>query len=225
MLTKRLIGVILLRDGRAVKSKQFKDYRDVGDPVSQCKIYYNNGIDEIVILNTQPEKSIWPLVEVLEEASKKCFIPIAVGGGIACMGDVSTLFSKGCEKVVIRTHTSLIPEIASAYGKQAVVQCIDGPGQDNQEFRGSGVCIIETQAGEVIMQSTTRDGMMCGYDPQRYESEVPIVRLGGCGNYQHMADAFAAGADACAASSIFAFTDSNPYRAKSFLRNAGYNVR
>ncbi len=225
MLTKRLIAVILLRDGRAVKSRQFKDYRDVGNPVSQSRIYYANGIDELVILNTQPEKGISPLMDVLEEVSKRCFIPVAVGGGIKCIGDVTQLFSKGCEKVVIRTHAELIPEIAQQFGKQAAVQCIDGPGQDNFPIRGAGVRIIDTEAGEVIVQNTMRDGMMCGYEPQLYECAVPLIRLGGCGNYQHMADAFERGADACAASSLYAFTDSNPHRAKSFLRNKGFNVR
>ncbi len=206
MLSKRIIGVILLRDGRAVKSKQFRDYRDVGSPVSQARIMYANGIDELCILNTQGEKGISPLLETLSEVSEVCFIPIAAGGG--------------ADKVVVRTAVELIPEISVKLGCQSVVQCFD-----YDVTPKAALVQFETKAGEIIAQDRWADGLMCGYHNAPVESNVPVIRLGGCGTYQHMLDAFNKGADACAAGSLWAFTDSNPMRAKSFLRNHGVNVR
>ncbi len=217
MLTKRIIAVILLRDGRAVKSKRFTDYRDVGDPVSQARIYYRNGIDELVILNTQSEKGIQPLLDVLPRISEKCFIPIAAGGGIKTVEDAQMLVKNGAEKVVVRTAEAQIPAIARVLGRQSVVHCAD---HEDQLWAN-----IETNAGEIILQSIPRDGMMAGYFHLKLFSEVPVVLLGGCGTYQHMLDAFNAGADACAAGSLWAFTDSSPIRAKKWLRNHGVNVR
>ncbi len=220
MLSKRIIAVILLRDGRAVKSKQFGNYRDVGNPVSQARIYYANGIDELVILNTQPEKGVSPLLETLSEVSEQCFIPIAAGGGVRTVDDAMTLVKCGAEKVVIRTAVDLIPELAEKLGCQSVVQCYD-----YKVTLSAALVQFETKAGEIIAQDVEGDGMMFGYHLAPVESNVPVVRLGGCGTYQHMLDAFNKGADACAASSLWAFTDSNPMRAKSFLRNHGVNVR
>ncbi len=216
MLTKRVIAVILLRDGRAVKSRQFANYRDVGDPVSQARIYYKNGIDELVILNTQGEKGISPLLHTLEEVSEQCFIPVAAGGGVRSVDDAKTLVKCGAEKVVVRTAVDQMPAIADAIGCQSVVQCIDHEEWQWDQFPGSG---------EIILQNTERDGMMNGYDTLKRFYDAPVIMLGGCGNYQHMLDAFNAGADACAASSLFAFTDSNPIRAKKWLKNHGVNVR
>lgn len=225
MLTKRVIAVILLRDGRAVKSKQFANYRDVGDPVSQARIYYANGIDELVILNTQSEKGIQPLLDVLPRISEQCFIPIAAGGGIRDADGADTLIRHGAEKVVIRTAIDIIPEVAKRLGRQSVTLCVD-VGHPTQAFP-----FHPGEAGEIIVQAFHKDGMMTGYNddhfPKEYRrpSEAPIVMLGGCGNYQHMLDAFRAGADACAAGSLWAFTDSNPIRAKKWLKNHGVNVR
>ncbi len=219
MICKRLIAVILLRDGRAVKSRQFGAYRDVGNPVSQAKIYYSNGIDELVVLNTQPEKGIQPLLDVLPRIGEVCFVPVAAGGGIRTLDQVGQVIAAGCEKVVIRTHTTLIPEIAKRYGCQAVIEC-----RDYLPIIDNGIS-LPTKAGELMLQNVDRDGTMQGYDLTPVEATVPVIRLGGCGNYQHMADAFANGADACAAGSLYAFTDSNPRRAKAFLRNQGVLCR
>jgi imidazole glycerol-phosphate synthase subunit HisF len=221
MLSKRLIAVILLRDGRAVKSRQFANYRDVGDPVSQARIYYANGIDELVILNTQSEKGIQPLLDVLPKISEQCFIPIAAGGGVRSVNDAKMLVKHGAEKVVVRTAVDQIPAIADALGSQSVVQCFDHMAIGAYYLmREKDFC-----AGEALFQNIELDGMMTGYGELAGFSEVPVIRLGGCGTYQHMLDAFNAGADACAAGSLWAFTDSNPIRAKKWLKNHGVNVR
>lgn len=216
MLSKRLIAVILLRDGRAVKSKQFGAYRDVGNPASQARIYYANGIDELVILNTEREKGIQPLLDVLPAIAEQCFIPIAAGGGVTSAADADQLIKGGCEKVVVRTAVEAIPEMVRRLGRQSVAQCIDYHGSFESQ---------QTNAGELIVQSVDRDGMMAGFDLSPIFSDVPVVRVGGCGTYKHLMEAFNAGADGCAASSLWAFTDSNPLRAKAYLRNNGLHMR
>ncbi len=216
MLTKRLIAAILLRDGRAVKSKQFKDYRDVGDPVSQARIFYANGIDELCILNTQSDLGIQPLLDVLPRISECCYIPVTAGGGIRSVDDAAKLIEAGCEKLVVGNRGGA-REIAERFGKQAVVQCLD--------FNERELLTCSPYCGEVIVQNIDRDGMMNGYGEHFLDVDVPVVRLGGCGNYQHMLDAFNAGADACAAGSLWSFTDSNPLRAKRWLANHGVKVR
>jgi cyclase len=99
------------------------------------------------------------------------------------------------------------------------VQCFD--------YRDHDDCYVDfdTKAGEVLAQDIGRDGMMAGYDTTTLSSQTPVIRLGGCGNYAHMLQAFKGGADACAAGSLWSFTDSNPIRAKKWLANHGVLVR
>jgi cyclase len=222
MLKKRVIPVMLLKDGRVVKTTQFANPRDVGDPVSQARIHNNNGADELMILNIQPDKGVQPLLDVIEEIGKVCFIPVAVGGGIRTEEDAATLIKAGAEKVVIRTMYQLIPAIAEHFGQQAVVWCYDYA-EPVKELGDMG-------AGEVVLHATDRDGIRKGYDVQtisnvRKSLKCPIIAMGGCGHYQHMVDAFNAGADACASGAMFAFTDSNPFRARAYLRSKGIPVR
>lgn len=215
MLTKRVIPVLLLSQGRLVKTKQFAKPRDVGDPVSQAKVYYANGADEMMLINIDPDTGIEPLKEWLPKIAEHVFIPLTVGGGIRSVDDAAWLIRNGADKVVIRTALDIMQPVADRFGQQAVTLCVDYPnaGGDPPD------CF-----GEVVLQSKMRDGMRSGYDIEhlkawRAMTRVPVVVLGGCGNYQHMLDAFEAGADGCAAGSLFAFTDSNPFRAKKWLSN------
>ena len=69
----------------------------------------------------------------------------------------------------------------------------------------------ENGAGEVVVQSVERDGMMNGYDIDliRRVSEtvsVQVISLGGAGSLEHLRQAYAEGhASAMAAGSMFVF--------------------
>ena len=70
MLKKRIIPVQLLNHGRLVKSVNFDNFRDVGDPVSSTKIYNSQYADELIFLNIDRERdSIETLLETLEKIS------------------------------------------------------------------------------------------------------------------------------------------------------------
>ena len=88
----------------------------------------------------------------------------------------------------------------------------------------------EHGAGEIMIQSIENDGKMLGYDMDLIKevvasSRVPIICGSGAGNFQHLKEAFDAGADAVACGSLFNFGDNNPIRAKSYLRNYGIPLK
>jgi cyclase len=91
--------------------------------------------------------------------------------------------------------------------------------------------LVELGAGEILLNSIDRDGMMGGYDLAIADKvakavAVPVIVCGGAGNFQHLADAFqktAVSAAACA--SLFHFGDNNPIRARSYLRNLDIPMR
>lgn len=51
MLTKRIIPCLDVKDGQVVKGIHFLGLKEVGDPVSLAKKYYEDGADELVFLD------------------------------------------------------------------------------------------------------------------------------------------------------------------------------
>ena len=91
--------------------------------------------------------------------------------------------------------------------------------------------LIKLGAGEILLNSIDRDGMMEGYDLEyadkfSREINVPLIVCGGAGNYMHLADLLnntSISAAACA--SLFHFGDNNPIRARSYLKNLDIPMR
>lgn len=243
MLKKRIIPVLLLKNGRMVKGKQFSSYRDTGDPVSQAKIYNAHSTDELVFLDidatTQNTKT---LVEIITNVSKECFMPLAVGGGISSIDDASQLISAGADKVIINSaaidNMELITELSKKFGKQAVVVSIDlkkensnyvlythsGSKREEKEFLAHLKEMIDAGAGEIFINSIDNDGMMQGYDLELLKltlsnCDIPVIICGGAGNFEDLYVGLQNGAHAVACASLFHFGDNNPTRARSYLLN------
>ena len=244
MLKRRVIPTLLLRDGRMVKGRQFTAFRDTGEPRTAVRIYSAQDADELVFLDIRPSAgSRAALISILRDAATECFMPLAAGGGVAALADVRELMLAGADKVVITTSAvtrpELITETAEHFGAQAVVAGIDyrGDGSAARVWISSGTVptelepidharrLVELGAGEILLNSIDRDGMMNGYDLEMASRvadavPVPVIVSGGAGNFMHLVDAFrqtAVSAVACA--SLFHFGDNNPIRARSYLRN------
>lgn len=252
MLKKRIIPVQLLLGGRLVKTVQFGEWRDVGDPVKSSSVYNSQYADELVFLNIAREnRSIDALRSVIERVSEVSFMPMAMGGGIHSAEDAAELIRTGADKVVINSAAyrdrSLITATADTFGAQAVILSIDARwdeqagryqlysdcGRAREEITLEdhiGRC-IEAGAGEVMIQSIDRDGTMQGYDIElirqaKAASTIPVIAAGGSGNYNHLKDVFLeTDVSAVACGSLFNFSDSNPIRAKAFLTNYGLNFK
>ncbi|MEZ6015209.1 MAG: HisA/HisF-related TIM barrel protein [Planctomycetota bacterium] len=105
----------------------------------------------------------------------------------------------------------------------------------------SGVCAVEWAAratalgaGEVLLTSFDRDGTGAGYDlallrAVRAATRAPIIASGGAGGRaeaaRHGVEAFAAGADALLAATLFHDGHMTPLTLKSELARAGYAMR
>lgn len=250
MLKKRVIPVLLLRDGRMVKGVQFSNFRDTGNPRTAVRIYSAQDADELVFLDIQANReSRQGLLEILKDAAKECFMPLAAGGGIESLEDVRQLLLAGADKVVVTTggvtQPGLITEIAERFGSQCIVAGIDyrceggvhkvwihrGSKPTNLDPVTHAKQLVALGAGEIFLNSIDRDGMMQGYDLDVAESvasavSVPVVVCGGAGNFMHMASLLKdTSASAAACSSVFHFGDNNPIRARSYLRNLDIPMR
>jgi len=250
VLKKRVIPVLLLSNGRMVKGRQFKDYRDTGDPRSAARIYNAQYADELAFIDIQAGlESRGALLDIVRMAASECFMPLTVGGGITHIDDVRALLLAGADKVIITTaavrQPTLIRQAAETFGSQCVVVGIDFRGESGSakvwikcgteatdlDPVDHARNLVELGAGEILLNAIDRDGMMAGYDlgmASRVADavSVPVILCGGAGNFVHLAEAFqktAVAAAACA--SLFHFGDNNPIRARSYLRNLGIPVR
>ena len=94
MLKNRIIPCLDVKNGRVVKGINFVDLKDAGDPVEQAKIYSDGGADEICFLDiTASNENRDTIYEVVKDTSRKCFVPLTVGGGVRSVDDISNLLT------------------------------------------------------------------------------------------------------------------------------------
>lgn len=248
-LKRRVIPLLLLRGARCVKGKRFTDFRDTGDPVMATRVYNAQAADELIFLDidaTREQRRT--TVRIVERASEEAFMPLTVGGGVRSIEDVRELLNAGADKVVITTAAVMTPRLvadaAEVFGSQCVVAGIDVRRESDRVVvythcgrERAPVGFLEhlreldrLGAGEFLVNSIDRDGMMQGYDLELVRTAAsatnkPVIACGGAGNYEHLAQAFQAGAHAVACASLFHFGDNNPPRVRSFLKNAGFPVK
>ena len=130
MLKNRIIPCLDVKNGRVVKGINFVDLKDAGDPVEQAKIYSDGGADEICFLDiTASNENRETIYDVVKKTSKKCFVPLTVGGGVRSIEDINKLLNCGADKVSINTaavkNPDVIIESSKKFGYQCIVVAID----------------------------------------------------------------------------------------------------
>ena len=130
MLKNRIIPCLDVKNGRVVKGINFVDLKDAGDPVEQAKIYSDGGADEICFLDiTASNENRETIYEVVKKTSKKCFVPLTVGGGVRSVEDINKLLNCGADKVSINTaavqNAAVVLDSSKKFGSQCIVVAID----------------------------------------------------------------------------------------------------
>ena len=121
MLKNRIIPCLDVKNGRVVKGINFVDLKDAGDPVEQAKIYSDGGADEICFLDiTASNENRDTIYDVVERTSKKCFVPLTVGGGVRGINDINKLLNCGADKVSINTAAVENPKVVLESQKSLV---------------------------------------------------------------------------------------------------------
>jgi len=232
----RLIPVLLVSGGGLYKTINFEKPRYLGDPINAVRIFNDKEVDEICILDIGIYRGEAPLsLADLEAIVSEAFVPISYGGGISSVDQARRILQVGVEKLCINSaavaRRQLIAELASEFGSSAVVVSIDV-----RKKRGNYLVVSEggkrttkldlvewvdevtaLGAGELLINSIDRDGVMSGYDVEllrRVTSrvEVPVVGCGGAGSIEHLLDAIVqGGVTGAAAGSMFVYQ--GPHRA------------
>ena len=250
MLKNRIIPCLDVKNGRVVKGINFVDLKDAGDPVEQAKIYSDGGADEICFLDiTASNENRDIIYDVVEKTSKKCFVPLTVGGGIRNVEDINKLLNCGADKVSINTaaveNSKVVLDSSKKFGSQCIVVAIDAKkNEDKWEVfthggrKNSGIDVLEyakqmeeNGAGELLVTSMDRDGTQVGYDIDLMsiissKVNIPLIASGGVGNLDHLVDGIQLGkASAVLAASIFHYGKHSVKEAKEYLDSKGIPVR
>ena len=250
MLKNRIIPCLDVKNGRVVKGINFVGLKDAGDPVEQAKIYSDGGADEICFLDiTASNENRDTIFDVVRETSKKCFVPLTVGGGVRSIEDINKLLNCGADKVSINTAAVQNPDVveqsSKKFGSQCIVVAIDAKkNNDRWEIythggrNSTGIDAIEFAsnmekrgAGELLITSMDRDGTQIGYDIDLMSTisskvNIPIIASGGVGELEHLVDGIKLGkASAVLAASIFHYGKYSIKEAKEYLDSKGIPVR
>ena len=249
MLKNRIIPCLDVKNGRVVKGINFVDLKDAGDPVEQAKIYSDGGADEICFLDITASNENRNTIYDVVKTSKKCFVPLTVGGGVRSIDDISKLLNCGADKVSINTAAvndkQVVINSSKKFGSQCIVVAIDAKKNgDMWEIythggrNKTGINAIrfakemeKCGAGELLVTSMDRDGTQVGYDIDlmlKISSTVniPVIASGGVGNLDHLVDGIKLGnASAVLAASIFHYGKYSVKQAKEYLDSKGIPVR
>jgi cyclase len=238
----RVIPVLTIQGRKLVKTVQFKKPNYIGDPINAIKIFNDKEVDEIAIVDISASKDQKePNYTLIEEMAGECFMPLAYGGGIRTFEQARKIFSLGVEKVILNTalqsDLALIGKIASVYGNQSVVVCIDIKknlfGKKDLYYQSGSIKskipylqlineAVAAGAGEVIVHDIDREGTFSGYNYELIAEiaeniTVPVIALGGGSSIEDMRQVISRGkASAIAAGSFFIYKNND---VKSILIN------
>jgi cyclase len=251
----KIIPCLDIKDGRVVKGVNFVNLRDARDPVEAAATYCQEGADELVFLDifatVQNRKT---RLEWVKRVAGVVTVPFAVGGGIASIADMNSLFDIGVDKVSINTAAVRNPQLnrdaSREFGSDKLVVAVDGrknpPGGQLPRLEvvvrsgeeGAGIDIVEWAkkvedmgAGEILLTSKDADGTREGYDLEMTRAvaeavSIPVTASGGAGKLEHLYEAISIGkASAVLAASIFHFGEIRIPEAKAYLKSKGINIK
>jgi cyclase len=237
MLRPRIIPSLLIQDNGLVKTVNFKNPKYVGDPINAVKIFNEKAVDELAVFDIDATVlGKEPNYSLIERLANQSMMPLCYGGGVKTVEQAQRIFSYGIEKIALSSavigNPNLITQIADRVGGQSVIVVLDVKrkllgGYEVYTHNGrnsTGInpfkFVVEAQklgAGEIIINSIDKDGLMKGYDMElidkiRERITLPLTVLGGAGSLNDVEKVIDRhGVIGVAAGSLFVFK--GPYKA------------
>ncbi len=234
MLRPRIIPCLLIHQGGLVKTQVFKDPKYVGDPINAVRIFNEKEADELMVLDIDASvKGAEPDFKLIAKLAAECRMPLCYGGGVKTAEQAARIVDLGVEKVAVSAAAiidpALLTRMAAAVGRQSVVAVLDVRKRTGLFAKGYELVthnakrgykldpvtvaaeLQEAGAGEVVINSVDRDGLMQGFDLELAEQvkkvlKVPVTFLGGAGSLQHFGELIRRlGVVGAAAGSFFVF--------------------
>jgi len=247
----RVIARLDIKGPNLIKGIHLEGLRVVGKPNDYAIRYYNQGIDELVFMDSVA--SLYGrnhLGGILKAAAENIFVPITVGGGVRSVEDALDLLHCGADKIAVNTaavdNPSLITQISTALGSQAMVISIEAKRAEGDTWEvftdngreATGIDVIDWAveavtlgAGEILLTSVDREGTRKGFDIDLLRAvtrtvSVPVIASGGMGRPEDALDAVnVGGADAVAMADLLHYERATIGDIRDECRSAGLQVR
>ncbi len=248
-LNKRIIARLDIKKNRLIKGVHLEGLRYIGEPKSFASKYYQEGIDELLLLDSVASlHGRNALHNIIDEITKDIFIPITIGGGINSLDQAKKMFDSGADKITINSHAvefpDLINEIASNFGSQAITISLQIKRIKNlfnvMTFNGREISdknitnwvkeIEERGAGEIMITSIDQEGTLSGFDIELLKfikeiSNLPIICSGGIGSLNDIKDVFNNGSQAVAIASALHYEKISLKEIRDQLLASNHKVR
>jgi cyclase len=259
-LKKRIIVVLFYKNGRIVQSYNFLNYKVIGNSTYMIKRINEWDVDELIYLNISknqdvdvirkdiPQASHLSFEDSISLISEASYAPLAIGGGITAIDQVSKYLRRGADKVVINSalfdNPKLIESIIATFGAQVILASIDYRKEDGYRVYKNGgrvrtkwtvadwmTRLSDLGVGEVLLNSIDRDGTKMGFDIEivdeiPLEFNTPSILLGGAGKREHFKEVLSnERVHSVAAGNFFLHEDQSYYNLKQYLLEANLNVR
>jgi imidazole glycerol-phosphate synthase subunit HisF len=224
----RLIARLDIKGPNLIKGIHLEGLRVIGDPQVYAQRYYEQGIDEIIYMDSVA--SLYGrnnLTEILEHTARHVFVPITVGGGVRSVEDARMLLRSGADKIALNTaaitRPELLSESAEEFGSQAVVLSVEAKRLNSGRWEAythngrehSGRDVVEwveeaetRGVGELLLTSVDQEGTRKGFDIGLLNTiadlvRIPVIASGGMGSVDDLVSAVEKGrADAVAMADI-----------------------
>ncbi len=250
MLKLRIIPTLLFKNLKLIKGKKFDSWRTTQSIMTAVRVYNLRQVDELVLLDISATNLVEKIdLELVNEVSNECFMPLTFGGGITSIDDISSLLKAGADKVCINTAATkdlkFIKKACETFGSQSIVVSVDykiinkkicifsnsGTMKTDLEFEKYLIRLEESGVGEIILTSIDRDGTMTGYDIDTIKLasktlKIPLIASGGAGDFENMLKLVKqANISGLAAASIYHFTVNTPLDVKKYLNKHNVPIR
>lgn len=201
MLKKRLIGVVLIKDGLAVQSFRYGKYLPIGKAECMVENLDRWGADEILVLCIDRSiKNIGPDLRLLKKISSLGIeTPLIFGGGIKDLADGLKVIQNGADRICVdalmHNDIDVIKELADYLGIQALIgvfplrmsnkniEWLDYRSKHSTELTKE---ILDTRGqfiSEFLIADWTHDGGKNSFDIEIInklsDCQIPLIAFGG----------------------------------------------
>jgi imidazole glycerol-phosphate synthase subunit HisF len=207
----RLISRLDIKYPNLIKGIHLEGLKVIGDPIKFANKYYQQGADELLIIDSVA--SLYdrePCYELLGKMTKNVFCPITIGGGIKDLETALKILNCGADKVSINTsavrNPMIIKKISNIIGAQSVVISIEAKKRSKNSWEvfiengrePTKINVVDWVkkvnqfgCGEILLTSIDLEGTRMGFDYNLYNivskiSKCPIIASGGAGSHKHI---------------------------------------
>jgi len=188
MLKKRLIGVVTVKNGRAVQSFGYCRYLPLGTPEFMVENLDRWGADEILIqVIDRSVSGLGPDLSLMKRIGELGLeTPLAYAGGVRSAEDGIKLVALGADRIVVdtllRADLSSVKALASSLGSQALVASLPMRYSGNQlewlDYRTSCTTAVTDDVLKVLDSKLISEALLIDFEHEGKQGGFDMGLIG-----------------------------------------------